>query len=244
MFGVPTGGINTMYRSDDLGASWVQITDATHMYATIQTITGDPRIYGRVYFGTNGLGIFYGDIAGTVSATNTPTPTSNATKTNTPLPSNTPTKTNTPVVVPSNTPTNVATATKTNTPSASLTPSKTNTPGATATKTNTPVATATKTNTVAPSLTPTSGGTGGTCSPVNATITAPFTFDGAGTLCWKSNSLGTYINFWNTNTPGVTVNGVALTGYTFVTALPPKAADGYWYIVYSASSAYGHFEAK
>ena len=41
---------------------WVRINDDQHQYAwTGNTITGDPRIYGRVYFGTNGRGIIYGD---------------------------------------------------------------------------------------------------------------------------------------------------------------------------------------
>ena len=44
-----------------MGVSWNRVTDATHQYGTIQCITGDPRIFGRVYFGTNGLGIVYGD---------------------------------------------------------------------------------------------------------------------------------------------------------------------------------------
>jgi len=174
MFGVPTGGIDTIYRSDDEGATWVQITDSQHMFATIQTITGDPRIYGRVYFGTNGLGIFYGDIAGSTatntpgaSPTNTPvTPTSTPSKTNTPTntPTTGPTKTSTPTNTPVTptktstfTPTFVVSATntpsKTNTPTTgpSLTPSKTNTPTNTAVVTNTP----SKTNT--PAITATTG---------------------------------------------------------------------------------------
>jgi hypothetical protein len=55
--------VRGIFRSDDAGASWTEISDPRHQFATIQVITGDPRIYGRVYLGTNGLGIYYGDIA-------------------------------------------------------------------------------------------------------------------------------------------------------------------------------------
>jgi hypothetical protein len=57
------GGVHAIFRSDDAGVTWSQISDAQHQFATIQAISGDPRIYGRVYLGTNGLGIVYGDIA-------------------------------------------------------------------------------------------------------------------------------------------------------------------------------------
>ena len=43
---------------------WLRINDDLHQWGwTGQTITGDPRIYGRVYIGTNGRGIIYGDIS-------------------------------------------------------------------------------------------------------------------------------------------------------------------------------------
>ena len=34
-----------------------------HGFGEMRAITGDPRVYGRVYLGTGGRGIFYGDIA-------------------------------------------------------------------------------------------------------------------------------------------------------------------------------------
>nr|4LGN_A Chain A, Cellulose-binding, family II [Acidothermus cellulolyticus 11B] len=62
------GGVTGAYRSDDGGTTWVRINDDQHQYGNWgQAITGDPRIYGRVYIGTNGRGIVYGDIAGAPS---------------------------------------------------------------------------------------------------------------------------------------------------------------------------------
>ncbi|MFD5074578.1 1,4-beta-glucanase [Streptomyces sp. NPDC058371] len=53
-----------VYRSDDAGTSWVRINDDAHQWGwTGETITGDPRVHGRVYLGTNGRGIQYGDPA-------------------------------------------------------------------------------------------------------------------------------------------------------------------------------------
>ena len=56
------GGLHGVFRSDDGGASWVRINDDQHQYGNIgQTIAGDPRIFGRVYVGTNGRGILYAE---------------------------------------------------------------------------------------------------------------------------------------------------------------------------------------
>ena len=59
------GGVRGVFRSDDAGRTWTRINDDQHQYAwTGNTITGDPRVHGRVYFGTNGRGVIYGEPAG------------------------------------------------------------------------------------------------------------------------------------------------------------------------------------
>lgn len=61
-------GVYGIFRSDDTGASWARINDAAHQFGMLGTITGDPRIYGRVYVGTQGRGIVYGDLRRRVAA--------------------------------------------------------------------------------------------------------------------------------------------------------------------------------
>jgi hypothetical protein len=55
------GGVWGTYRSDDAGATWQRIDDPQHQFGLINCLTGDPRRYGRVYLGTGGRGILYGD---------------------------------------------------------------------------------------------------------------------------------------------------------------------------------------
>jgi hypothetical protein len=56
-------GVAAIWRSDDAGKSWMRINDDKHQYAgAFRCITGDPRIFGRVYVGTDGRGIVYGDV--------------------------------------------------------------------------------------------------------------------------------------------------------------------------------------
>ncbi len=50
-----------LFRSLDTGATWERINDNQHQYGAISRVTGDPRIFGRVYFATSGRGIIYGD---------------------------------------------------------------------------------------------------------------------------------------------------------------------------------------
>jgi photosystem II stability/assembly factor-like uncharacterized protein len=54
-----------IYRSDDAGASWLRITDDAHQFGSASHVTGDPRVFGRVYFCTGGRGIVYGERANT-----------------------------------------------------------------------------------------------------------------------------------------------------------------------------------
>lgn len=94
-----------------------------------------------------------------------------------------------------------------------------------------------------PTRTPTPGGGGGsTCSPVNATISAPFTKDGAGTFCWQASNLGSFINSWNM--VQLTINGVDFTNKWAASSSYPPKINGYWYIRYSGNYPWSHFEAK
>lgn len=57
--------VRGVWRSADLGQHWVRINDDAHQWGLrFRVISGDPRVVGRVYVGTDGRGIFYGDPAG------------------------------------------------------------------------------------------------------------------------------------------------------------------------------------
>ncbi|MFG2100759.1 cellulose binding domain-containing protein [Micromonospora echinaurantiaca] len=90
-------GQHGVFGSDDTGASWVRINDDQHQYGNAgEALTGDPRVYGRVYLGTNGRGILVADRLG---GDPTPTPTSPTPTPTSPTP--TPTgPTPTPTVTP------------------------------------------------------------------------------------------------------------------------------------------------
>jgi len=116
--------------------------------------------------------------------------------------------------------------------------------GSAVSPTNTPVTPTGPTATPARTSTP-NGPTatpGATCSPVTSTITAPFTKDGAGTFCWQSSNLGAYINSWNL--VSLTVNGVNETNLYVASGSYPAKTNGYWYVSYNSTVAWGHFEAK
>jgi hypothetical protein len=56
--------VTGVFRSTDRGATWLRINDDAHQWGSIGSlgiITGDPDAFGRVYVGTNGRGLLYGD---------------------------------------------------------------------------------------------------------------------------------------------------------------------------------------
>ncbi|MEV5340768.1 RICIN domain-containing protein [Streptomyces sp. NPDC052676] len=58
--------VTGVFRSTDKGATWLRVNDDAHQWGAIGgvgVITGDPDTYGRVYVGTNGRGLQYGDPA-------------------------------------------------------------------------------------------------------------------------------------------------------------------------------------
>ena len=103
----------------------------------------------------------------------------------------------------------------------------------------TPTATPVTPTPVTPTPTP---GSSTPCSPVTGTVTAPFSYDGAGTFCWQIANIPNYINSWNLTS--LKINGVSFTNiYATSSSLPPKI-NGYWYVSYSGQYPWSHFEAK
>jgi hypothetical protein len=59
------GKLRGVWRSLDGGKGWARINDDEHQWGLrFRVIGGDPRIFGRVYVGTDGRGLIYGDPAG------------------------------------------------------------------------------------------------------------------------------------------------------------------------------------
>lgn len=57
-------GLTAIWRSIDGGTRWTRINDDRHQWGLrFRVISGDPKVFGRVYIGTDGRGIVYGDPA-------------------------------------------------------------------------------------------------------------------------------------------------------------------------------------
>lgn len=50
-----------IFRSTDGGQGWQRINDDAHQWGLILQVSGDPKRFGRVYIGTHGRGVLYGD---------------------------------------------------------------------------------------------------------------------------------------------------------------------------------------
>ena len=57
------GGVEGVFRSDDVGKSWIKLGDSQRGFAELKALTGDPVRFGRVYLGVHGRGIVYGDVS-------------------------------------------------------------------------------------------------------------------------------------------------------------------------------------
>lgn len=53
---------NSLYMSDDMGKTWIRINDEKHKFGRLTSIEGDGQVYGRIYIGTSGRGIYYGQV--------------------------------------------------------------------------------------------------------------------------------------------------------------------------------------
>jgi len=70
LYGRVNGSGYGLFMSDDLAATWTEISANTDITFSKQpkVVIGDNQTYGRVYIGTGGRGIYYGDASGDVPA--------------------------------------------------------------------------------------------------------------------------------------------------------------------------------
>lgn len=61
------GGEEGIFRSDDSAKKWIRINDDDHRYGTIHHLAGDMNVFGRLYMGTEGRGVVYGEPEGATS---------------------------------------------------------------------------------------------------------------------------------------------------------------------------------
>src|SRR5690606_35855513 len=54
-------GTYGFWRSHDGGAEWLRINDDKTQFGDIRSISGDPRVFGRIYVATGTRGVVYGD---------------------------------------------------------------------------------------------------------------------------------------------------------------------------------------
>ena len=57
-------GVRGVFRSTNTAKSWVRINDDPHQWGLLLQIAVDPKQFGRVFVGTHGRGVFYGDPVG------------------------------------------------------------------------------------------------------------------------------------------------------------------------------------
>lgn len=56
------GSVTGIWRSTDAGKSWLRVNDEANQWGNrIRLVEGDPRMFGRVYVGTDGRGLLYGE---------------------------------------------------------------------------------------------------------------------------------------------------------------------------------------
>ena len=240
-----SGEINARINKSDWTA-YTQTND--YSFDATKTAYADWNNVTMYYNGTLIWGVEPGGVVGPTSTfTLTPSISKTPTRTLTSVITNTSTATSTRTLTPviSLTPTRTVTVgisltpTRTFTAGITLTPTRTVTAGITFTPTRTVTVGPTATRTLTPMITPTGNAV---CTPVTSSITVPFSFDGVGDYCWQTGSLGSYINSWNLTK--LTINGVPFSNiYVAAGSLPP-AINGYWYIGYTSTVSFGHFEIK